>query len=331
MRFLLFALIALAGCAGARPAPAPEVRPFDHTRRIEMISPVGIATSHDGARILFTADANGTLNAFTASLSDNTAQPVALTQGVEADTTALSYFPGDDRVLLSVGAHLVVRALEGTQRDLGALEFLGWRADGLYAADRNGIYAFASADLERRTLYSSAGVDAAVVSRDGHWLAVRSGDRLSLVDLTGANAVRTVAADEAGQHALFEFSGTSRSLVYGVKAPGGFMQARRYTLATGEITPVMEAQADVMSVTSSPSGRYTVYVTGRNGTIEDVAVIDQQTDRALPLAREIRDVRFNRDESKVFFRLSNDNWPQDIFVSDLDGTHLTRLVHAFAR
>jgi Tol biopolymer transport system component len=78
-------------------------------------------------------------------------------------------------------------------------------------------------------------------------------------------------------------------------------------------------------VTSSPSGRYRVFVTSA-----ETLVIDQSTDRALPLANYIRDVRFNRDESQIAFRLANDPWPQDVFLSDLDGAHIRRLIHSDA-
>jgi Tol biopolymer transport system component len=333
----LAALVLVSSCASSARAPVPiGAPPIYRSTRLEMPAATGFAVSHGGSYLLFSADANGTLNAYAAPLSGG--DPTPLTSAVDADTSAVSYFSTDDRALIYVGAHLFVRLQDGTRRDLGAgLEFLGWRADGavFYAAGTGmsgdtaslqGVFAFNAGTYARETLFSGRDLDAVIISRDNRWLGIERGDVLSLVDLTAPNAPwRQIEPGEPGDRALFEFSPSGRSIVYGVKAPGGFMEARRFDLATGETSPVMQAQADVTRITSSPTGRYAIYET--HGAESAVAVIDQQTDRALPLSRDVRDVRFNRDESKVFFRLANDPWPQDIFISDMDGEHLTRLVH----
>jgi hypothetical protein len=321
---------ALSACASApRTPPAPLRAPLEGAERIEPASAAGYAASRDGESLLFSADPNGTMNAYVVSTEGG--DPRALTTEVSSDVIALSYFPNDDRILLSIGEQLYVRANDGGLSGIGRLTFLGWRGDGsaFYAAGSDAVYAFDAADLSRETLFSSAGAESVAVSRDGRWGAMRSGNTISLVDLSASPRVaRTILADEAGAHALFEFSSSGRSLVYGLRAADGFMHAWRYEMASGQTYPVMEAQADVLTVFSSRSGRFMVLETGANGAVRDVAAVDQQEDRALPLRGYSRNVRFNRDDSRIFFSLANEDWPQDIFISELDGEHITRLVHS---
>lgn len=323
---------ALCACASApQHAPPPLRAPLEGAEHIEPPSAYGFAVSPDGANLLFSADPNGTMNAFAVPVAGG--DPHALTSETSADAIALSYFPRDGRVLLNIGGLIYARAVDGGLSGLGRLQFLGWRGDGaaFYAADNNAIYAFDAADYTRQTLFSSAGVEAALVSRDGRWLALRGGGAVSLVDLSAADpTARRILADESNVTGIFEFSASGRSLVYAVRAADGFIHARRYDLASGETYPVMEAQADVLSVISSRAGRHMVLETGRNGAVSDVAAVDQQEDQALPLRGSARDLRFNRDDSRIFFRLADDGWPQDIFVSDLDGEHINRLVHSDA-
>lgn len=333
VRALLFSvLLFLAACASAPSAPpAPLRAPLEGAERIEPPSAHGYAVSRDGESFLFSADPNGTMNAFVVALEGEDNDPRALTTETSADVSALSYFPNDDRILLSIGTQLFIRAQDGGLSGIGRLTFLGWRGDGaaFYAAGDEAVYAFDARDLSRETLFRSAGADAAIVSRDGRWGALRSGNTISLIDLSASpRAARAILAEETGAHGLFEFSSSGRSLVYGLRAADGFMHAWRYDLASGQTYPVMEAQADVLSVVSSRSGRFMVLETGRNGAASDVVAVDQQEDRALPLRGYARDVRFNRDDSRIFFRLANDSWPQDIFVSELDGEHIKRLVHS---
>ncbi len=115
---------------------------------------------------------------------------------------------------------------------------------------------------------------------------------------------------------------------YAQRQGAGFQEAYRYALADGQSYPVMQTTADVLGIEFSPTGRYGAYYSGTNGRVTDMAVVDQTSESAVPLSGSTRDLRFSRDETRIAFRLANDGWPNDIFVSDLDGSHITRLVHA---
>src|SRR5262249_55878073 len=143
----------------------------------------GYAVSRNGESLLFSADPNGTMNAYVVATEGENNDPRALTTEVSSDVIALSYFPNDDRILLSIGNQLYVRANDGGLSGIGRLTFLGWRGDGsaFYAAGDEAVYAFDAADLSRETLFSSTGAESAIVSRDGRWGATRSGNTISLI------------------------------------------------------------------------------------------------------------------------------------------------------
>ncbi len=344
----LAAALLLAAACQSRPQPAAApaaLAPYAQARNITLPAEVGFAFSPDNQSLLIGSDeAGGVFNAYAQAVTGTDRR--TLTRGADA-AFAISYFPAGDRIVMRTieadgHGHIGVRFEDGIIRDLTPgtdieARFLGWRSDGraffitTSHADTGTSMAYAvdASSLERTALYQADGeIDA--VSRDGRWLAFTNPD-INVVHLQAPQAAPRLVASRSGrnQQGAYEFAPDGRSLVYADDASGPFTEAWRYDLASSEHTPVMQAQANVLSVTSSPSGRYRVFELGET-TPSDVVVVDQQSDRALPLSSGTRDVRFNRDESQIAFRLANDPWPQDVFVSDLDGAHIRRLVHSDA-
>ncbi len=307
---------------------------LDQATQIEMVPANGYAFSRDGRTLIFSANDGSATKAF--SISVNGGLPTAVADS--ADTRAVSYFPNDDRVLLRVRGSLVVRERDETTRDLGAGDFMGWCADGsLMIGSPHSLARFDGATYERRPLLSlpatrTPALAIASVSRDCRWAALVGGsyDSLLLADLNAPDTpYREIVAPASGtRFDPLGFTPTNRSLNYAQRQGSGFQEAFRYALADGQSYPVMQTQADVLGIEFSPTGRYGVYYSGANARITDTAVVDQTSESAVPLSGNTRDLRFNRDETKIAFRLANDGWPNDIFIADVDGSHITRLVHA---
>jgi uncharacterized lipoprotein YbaY len=333
--FLAFALL-LASCSTApAPAPAPApVRLLDRATQIAMVPTGGYAFSHDGRALIFSANDGSATKAY--SISVDGGLPAALTD--TADTRAISYFPNDDRVLLQVGNRLAVRERDSTTHDLGAGNFMGWCADGsLLMGSPLMLARVDGANYERRTLISlpptrTPALAVAAASRDCRWAALVGGANQSLLlaDVSAADAPyrEIVQATPGRTFDVLGFTPTNRSLNYAQRQGAGFQEAYRYQISDGQTYVVMQTQADVLGIAFSPTGRYAAYYSGANGHITDAAIVDQTSDQAVPVSSATRDLRFNRDDTKIAFRLANDGWPADIFVSDLDGGHITRLVHA---
>lgn len=329
--FLAFALLCAASCSTAPPPPpAPlPVRMLDEAAQIETVPAPGYAFSHDGRTLIFSASIGGEWRPFSISISGGQPTPIGA-----VGTRAISYFPNDDRILLRLGQGLIVRQDDRTISTFATGNFLGWcdNGDAMIFSDDALLRVDGASHEQRAVLTLPEGQRVAAVSRDCRWAAIEAAGsgQVLIGDLSAPSpTARSILAHTANTaYGVFGFTPTNRSLNYAQRAGSGFQEAYRYQLTDGQSFLVMQTQADVLAIEFSPTGRYGAYYSGANGQIADMTLVDQTSDQAVPLSSGTRDLRFSRDETKIAFRLANDGWPNDIFVSDLDGGHITRLVHA---
>lgn len=347
-----------SSAAANAPAPAAttySAAAFFQTTSLSMAAPAGLGFSADGDDILISSDASGVFNAY--ALPAAGGAPVQLTSSTTNATYAVSYFPNDDRILVSADQggnelnHVYVRASDGALRDLTPGEnlkadFLAWSADGakfwLTSNERDpqtfDLYEYDAATLARRLVFENPGMEIADISRDGRWLALvrprtTADSNLYLVDLSAANREPRLITEHTGNinHGAYEFTPDARALIYSTDEHGEFVQAWRYDMASGAKTPVMQAQWDVMFVAHSRSGRYRVVAVNDDGST-DLIIIDQNTNLPVTLSGapsgDLGQVRFNRDESQIAFTVASDTSPSDVFVADLATGEARRLTHS---
>jgi len=351
-----------AACASSPSAEAPahqtySAASFFQTTSYGMASPAGFGFSPDGRSILTWNDSSGVINAYALSIEGGA--PVALTNSASNATFALSYFPGDERVLVSADEggnelnHVFVRERDGALRDLTPGEnlkadFLAWRRDGgafwVTSNERNpqvfDLYEYDTATYARRLVFENPGMEIADISRDGRWIALvrprtAADSNLYLVDLRATGAAREprLITEHTGNisYGVYEFTPDGAALIFATDEHGEYNQAWRYDLASAEKTPVIQAEWDVMFVVHSPSGRYRVSAVNADASTE-VVIRDTQTDRAVSLtgvpAGDLAQVRFNRDETRIAFTVASDTSPSDIFTAPLSTGVATRLTHA---
>lgn len=365
MGYLKVAAVLLASTSlafGAAPAtaqaPAEPVRysaeAFYDTTSFGMASPAGYGFSADGQSILISSDSSGVFNTYALPVAGGA--PVAVTNSPDNATFAASYFPKDDRVLITADKggneldHVYVRAADGTVRDLtpgekAKADFIGWSADGetfwVTSNERNpemfDIYAYDTDDYERRIVFQNDGYNVGGISRDGRYVALvkerTSADNdLYLVDLKAASPEPKHLTPHEGNisYGVYDFTPDSRALVYATNEAGEWNQAWRYDLANGEKTPAIQADWDVMYVSFSPSGRYRVSALN-NDASTDLTIQDREG-KVVALTGipdgDIGGVRFNRDETMVAFTVAADTSPADIFVADLATGTARRLTTA---
>lgn len=329
---------------------------FYQTRSYGMSSPAGLGFSADGGSILISSDQTGVFNAF--ALPIDGGDPVPLSVSTTVATRGVSYFPNDDRVLLTADSggggselsHVYVRELDGTVRDLTPGEnvkadVLGWNAarDTFWVTSNArdpevfDLYAYDADTYESRLVFENPGMFIADVSPDGRWLAidkpVTSADSdVYLVDLHGDREPRLVTAHEGDvAHATYAFTPDSGQLVYGTNAHGEFWQAWTYDLATGAKAPLIQAEWDVEFVSYSPSGRYRVSALNADASTE-LTLLDTTTGRPVQLAGmpagSIGQVRYNADETRIAFTVSSDTSPNDVWTADLATGQARRLLTA---
>ncbi len=357
------ALTLTAACAstGASGTMAPHrlysAAAFFETTSYAMAAPSGLGFARDGRSILVSSDASGVFNAYALSIEGGA--PVPLTQSGANATFAVSYFPNDDRILVSADEggnelnHLYVRESDGTLRDLTPgenlkAEFLAWRGDGnafwITSNERNpqvfDLYRYNTVNYERRLVYENPGMQIADISRDGRWLALvrprTSADSdIFLVDLSASGPAREprLITQHTGNiaYGVYEFTPDSRALIFATDEHGEFNQAWRYDLASGEKTPLVAAEWDVMFVVQSPSGRYRVTAVNADASTE-LSILDTRTNRVVELTGipdgDLAQVRFNRDETRIGFTVASDTSPADVFTAPLSTGEAVRLTHA---
>lgn len=329
---------------------------FFETTAYGMAAPAGRAFSPDGRNILIWNDASGVINAYALPVDGGPA--VALTNSTTNAAFAVSYFPNDERVLVSADQggdelnHLYVRERDGSLRDLTPGEnvkadFLAWRGDGgafwVMSNERNpqlfDLYEYDAATYERSLVYENPGMEIADISRNGRWLAMvrprtTADSNIYLVNLHNRDMREPrLITEHAGNiaYGVYQFTPDGDALIYGTDEHGEFNQAWRYDLATGAKSALIEADWDVMFVVHSPSGRYRVSAVNADASTA-VTIFDTQTNRPVRLtgapAGDLGQVRFNRDETRIAFTVSSDTSPADVFTAPLSTGAATRLTHA---
>ncbi|HIG23312.1 alpha/beta fold hydrolase [Henriciella sp.] len=327
---------------------------FHETTSYSLASSGGYVFSAEGDEILASTDVTGIFNAVT---MDETGAITALTNSNSDAIYAQSFFPEDNRALLTSDGggneifHVYVREKDGTLRDLTPGEetrasFVGWRGDGevfyVQTNERdpqtNDLYAYRASDYAREMIFQNDGKDIAGVSPDGRWLAL-SKDRTNadsnifLVDLLADEPTQRLITEHEGDiaYGVYDFTADSETLIYATNEYGEFNQAWTYNLASGERSPLIQADWDVSYVFDSPTGRYLVSAIN-NDALTELTILDNQTGEQVALSNipdgEVGQVRFSRDESEIAFGVNTDTSPFNLYMADLETGAATRLTSA---
>ena len=355
------AALTLAACASTGGASAPthptySAEAFFETTAFGMASSAGHAFSPDGRSILISSDASGVFNAYALSIEGGA--PVPLTNSTTNATFAVSYFPRDERVLVSADQggnelnHLYVRERDGTLRDITQgdnlkASFLAWRADGnafwITTNERDNrvfdLYEVDATTYHRTRVYENPGMEISDISRNGRWLALvqprtAADSNIYLVNLHNRDMREPrLITEHTGNisYNVHEFTPDGAALIYGTDEHGEYTQAWRYDLASGEKAPLVQAEWDVMFVTTSPSGRYRVSAVNADASTE-VTLLDTRTNQPVRLsgvpAGDLGGVRFNADETRIAFTVASDTSPSDVFTAPLNSGSAARLTTA---
>ena len=334
----------------AAPAAAAEAiaRPSKQYAIEEFVASTGVAGASfnaDESRILFSSNRRGVWNAYSMPVAGG--EWTDVTSSDTDNSYAVSYFPADDRVLVTRDQggnelnHLYVIEADGSERDLTPGEnlkadFLGFTADGsafhVISNERDprffDVYRYDSASYERTRVYeNTTGLEPAIVSGDGKWLALSQSNTtndsdLHVVEL--ATGQSTLVSEHEGQAAFNaqDFSPDGQWLYYTANDQGEFAQLRRVNLATWAHEPVQSADWDIVAAYFSKNGKYLAVATNVDGStrvkLHDAATGAEQPLPALP-AGEIRGLRIADSETKMAFYLNGDRQPNDLYVLEFGG------------
>ncbi|WP_298917492.1 S9 family peptidase [uncultured Algimonas sp.] len=352
----LMAIGLMTGCATAPAlqAPAPAVQTmemprysaesFFATTSYGLPSGAGHTFGPTSGDLLVTSDLSGVFNAY--RLDPETGEKTALTSSTDNAVSALSWFPEDERLLYTSDQggdelnHVYVRELDGAVRDLTPGDdvkaaFGGWADDGnsfyVMTNERDGkhfdVYRYQTDGYGRSLIYQNDGYQVDAVSGDGRFIALTKNRTSADSDVyvvdrfSGGPEPKLVTPHEGNiAHSAYGFSADNRTLYYSTNESGEFSRAVSYDLATGDREDAFSADWDVNYFGESPSGRYSISIINADASSE-LELTDTRTGRVVMLndlpAGEVRNVRFNEDESRIAFILNGDRSPSNIHVADI--------------
>ena len=350
-------LVACQPAAEEAKAPPPtatyDAKAFFDTTVVSMAFPSSYVFSVDGANLLLATDKSGVFNAAALPVAGGDATP--LTKSTTTAVFAISYFPTDDRILVSTDGggdeltHVYVRSADGALKDLTPgtkhkADFLGWSGDGktfwMTSNERDpqmfDVYAYDAATFARKLVFQNSGFFPAAISPDGKWLALAkettaADSDVYLADLTKPakqTPVLITPNDKVIAFGVYEFTPDSKQLVYSTDEFGEFTQAWTHDLATAKKAELVKADWDVQYITYSASGHYRITAINQDASTK-LTILDQTANKDVTItgvpAGDIGGVRFNRDETKITFTVASDTSPADVFVADLATGAATRL------
>ncbi|MGB3455648.1 MAG: S9 family peptidase, partial [Litorimonas sp.] len=351
----ILAIALIGGCATVQTAPTPaetvaemprySAESFFATTSFGLPSGAGHTFGPTSGDLLVLSDETGVFNAY--RLDPETGEKSSLTDSTTDAVRPLSWFPEDERLLYMSDQggdeldHIYVRELDGSVRDLTPGDavkalFGGW-ADGgasfyVMTNERDGksfdVYRYQTDGYARSLIYQNDGYQVDAVSGDGRYIALTK-NRTSadsdvfIVDRFSASLEPTLITEHEGNiaHSAYGFSADNRSLYYATNEGGEFTRAVRYDLSTGDKSDAFSADWDVSYYGESPSGRYFISVINEDAASK-LEIRDRDTGRLVghtdQAVGQVRNVRFNADETRFAYLLSGDRSPSDVHVADME-------------
>jgi dipeptidyl aminopeptidase/acylaminoacyl peptidase len=353
---LALALLSAPPLRAANPPPRPA-KEYTIEQFLETTSIQGASFSPDGKKLLFSSDASGIRNVQTIPTSGGA--PTALTHSTTDTTTAVSYFPNDERFLFTRDQggnelnHLYVQTPAGEERDLTPGEklkarFAKWTRDGgAFYVESNerdpryfDLYRYDSKSYARSMAYKDeVGYEFGDVSEDAKWIAFQKINTTADSDIYLWNApaqTMTQISKHEGT-AAYEpaaFDPDSKWLYYLTNDASEFMRVRRYELASGKAEDVEKADWDVIWTFFSKNGKYRLSAVNQDGR-SVLKVWDGKSGAPVAMpslpAGEISSVRVSADEKLLAFQLDSDRGPNNLWVYAFGSKEPVRLTDTMAK
>lgn len=351
--------ILAVSCAKKETAPvARSPKQYTIEQFMQTVSVGGGDISHDNAAVLYTSDQSGVPNVYSVSITGGEAK--ALTESKDS-TYAISWFPADRRFLFTRDNggnelnHLFVSDEAGGQKDLTPGEghrasFYGWSKDHAYfyvgtnERDKSfvDLYRYKVADLSREMWFRNPGGFAIErISPSGKWVVLAevktsTDNNLYLAEAHASGAPKLITPHEGeASYSTADFSPDEAAIFVQTDADREFQGIRRYEIASGEMTPVLEKSWDVVRYDFSESGKYRVVATNEDADTV-LAVEEAGSGKAVPLKLDaglgtVTGVNFSPDESRAVISVSSDRSPRNLVAYDFAtarATPLTRTLNS---
>ncbi|MFT5965685.1 MAG: dipeptidyl aminopeptidase/acylaminoacyl peptidase [Flavobacteriaceae bacterium] len=328
-----------------------EIKEYSIEQFMDNESVGGGSFSSDNSNLLVSSNRSGIYNVFTIPAKGG--EMTAITQSDSTSISANSYFPNDDRMLLSADGngdeidHLFVRELDGTIKDitpvLGAKsDFYGWSKDEkylYYGSNKRDprffdVYKMSIDGYASEMLYqNNDGLNFSVISSDENYFALTKSLNTNDSDLSLYN-VKTkemvqVNTNQSANSAQ-DFSKDNATFYYTTDDGAEFAYLMSYDLETQEKKKVWEKSWDISGASFTSEGTYMVVYVNEDGK-NVIEVLDTDTMKPINLPdfedKSITSVGFSDDEKWMRMYVGGSNAPSDLYTYNFETKEQHKLTH----
>ena len=302
----------------------------------------GGSFSSDNTNLLISSNRSGIYNVYTIPAKGG--EMTAITASDSTSVFAESYFPNDNRMLMSADGngdeidHLFVRELDGTIKDITPAEgakagFYGWSKDDkhlYYGSNKRDarffdVYKLSIDDYTSEMIYqNNDGLNYSEMSNDENFFALSktmntNDSDLFLYDVKTKEM--TKINENLSANSAQDFSEDNSTFYYTTDDGGEFSYLMSYDLNSKEKKKVMEKSWDIMGIGFTSEGKYMVVYTNEDGK-NAIDVLDAKTMQPLDLPdfenKSITSVGFSDDENWMRMYVGGSNSPSDLYTYNLE-------------
>jgi dipeptidyl aminopeptidase/acylaminoacyl peptidase len=302
----------------------------------------GGSFSSDNSSLLLSSNRSGIYNVFT--VPSEGGEMRAITTSDSTSIFAESYFPNDNRMLLSADGngdeidHLFVRDLEGNIKDItpdkeAKSTFYGWSDDDQYlyfgSNKRNpsyfDVYKMSIDDFSSELIYQDdSGLNFSGMSSDETYFALTKSlntndSDLFLYDVQTEEMIKI--NENQSKNSSQDFSNDNSKFYYTTDDGGEFSYLMSYNLATKEKKKVLEKSWDIMGSGFTSEGKYMVVYVNEDGK-NAIQVLDSKTMKPIDLPdfkdQSITSVGFSDDEKWMRMYAGGSNSPSDLYTYNIE-------------
>ena len=302
----------------------------------------GGSFSVDNSSLLVSSNRSGIYNVYTVPAKGG--ELTAITTSDSTSIFAESYFPNDNRMLLSADGngdeidHLYVRDLEGNIKDItpykGAKSmFYGWSDNDefLYFGSnkRNpkyfDMYKMSIDDFSSEMIYQDdSGLSFSGMSSDENYFALTKSLNTNDSDLSLFNVeTKEMIKINENQSAntAQDFSKDNSTFYYTTDDGGEFSYLMSYNLETKEKTKLIEKSWDISGSSFTSKGKYMIVYVNDDGK-NAIEVLDSKTMKPIDLPdfgdKSITSVGFSNDEKWMRMYVGGSNSPSDLYTYNFE-------------
>lgn len=322
--------------------PLKEIPQYTIKQFMDNEAVSGGSFSADNSNLLVSSNRSGIYNVYT--VPANGGEFTAITTSDSTSVFAESYFPNDNRMLLTADGngdeidHLFVRDLEGNITDItpykGAKSFFyGWSADDKYlyfgSNKRNpkyfDIYKMSVDDFSSEMIYQDdSGLSFSEMSGDEKYFALSkflntNDSDLSLFNVETEEMIKINENQSA--NTAQNFSKDNSTFYYTTDDGGEFSYLMSYNLETKEKTKLIEKSWDISGSSFTSKGKYMIVYVNDDGK-NAIEVLDSKTMKPIDLPdfgdKSITSVWFSNDEKWMRMYVGGSNAPSDLYTYNFE-------------